>query len=531
MKSRNTAMLAVLAAILILPVVASGQYLGNVRFSEPSGSHLPLDHWVEVTIDYKVTAPGGARIWVGPMSGGSGTPGAGVSGSVVVPPGSGTVVRGFDVSQPGAVDHVRVYMYDATTVTLVQEIFLPLYLYYDDHGVFHIEMSASSPSWLRHGSNIDIGFDYESSHAGNLRITARPYTDGSLTPGYGASGSVSLPPSGSYSQWFNFTEDRDVDAIRFQITTDDWSTVIHEFLVPVDLHWRSHGIINPSLNPPRPRSMLYGEMLMCRFEYDTPTNYNITVGPAFDGGFCHPFDGPHDVDEVRIMMREEDGPDLFTGHLGCCYRYDFHAIRDIEFVPGPAAVLGLNENVEINFSYAADYPGGVLIFARPLNDGHLCTNYAAHSSPVYPAGTGVGTAWFTMTAPDEVDQVRFTMKDPSTQEIVFQWFEDARFFFGASGTVTDVPGDAPPRLLVLEQNYPNPFNPLTVIPFTLAEEGLVRLRIHDMMGRLVAVPLEGRREAGRHEVRFGAEALNSGAYFYSLEFGGETQTRKMMILK
>jgi len=84
---------------------------------------------------------------------------------------------------------------------------------------------------------------------------------------------------------------------------------------------------------------------------------------------------------------------------------------------------------------------------------------------------------------------------------------------------------------VLGQNYPNPFNPVTVIPFSLAEDGRVRLRVYDAMGRLVAFPLDEMRESGQHDLPFAAGDLRSGSYYYSLEVDGVRQTRKMMILK
>lgn len=555
MKSRKTVLFAVLAALLALPVCASAQYLGNVRFSEPSRSHLPLDHWVEVAIDYKITAPGGARIWAVPWTDGARNPACSWLPSSPIPSGTGTVVRGFDLYDVDTVDQVRIYMIDVDTSTLVQELFVPLCLFYDDHGVYHIEMSASSPSWLRHGVNLDIGFDYASDHPGNLRITARPFTDGSLTPGYGASGSASLPPSGSYSQWFNFTQDRDVDEVRFQISTEDWSTLLYEVFVPVDLHWRSHGLANLRLNPPPPRSMVYGERVYSAYEYDAPANFELWPAPCFEGSYCYPFyfrgcpaggypagtgvdstwcypfDVPRMLDEFRLVMEEAAGPEILTAHLGCCYRYDAHAIRDIAMTPGPAAVLGLNEHVEFNFSYSADNPGGVYIFARPYHGGQLCGDYIAHGSVVYPAGDGAGTGWFTMDSPGEVDQVRFSMRDPSTMDLIFEWFEDAQFFFGETGTATGIePGEAP-QMLALGQNYPNPFNPLTTIPFTLAAEGRVRLRVFDAMGRLVAETLDEIRPAGRNEVPFRAGDLTSGSYFYRVEANGASETRKMTVLK
>ncbi len=90
-----------------------------------------------------------------------------------------------------------------------------------------------------------------------------------------------------------------------------------------------------------------------------------------------------------------------------------------------------------------------------------------------------------------------------------------------------------PDAYALAQNYPNPFNPATTIRFRLANAETVTLRVFDMLGREVAALLDGRTmPAGVHDVRFDADRLVSGAYFYRLEAGAAfVRTKKMILLK
>ncbi|MGE5353155.1 MAG: YCF48-related protein [Acidobacteriota bacterium] len=85
----------------------------------------------------------------------------------------------------------------------------------------------------------------------------------------------------------------------------------------------------------------------------------------------------------------------------------------------------------------------------------------------------------------------------------------------------------------LKQNYPNPFNPETVINFNLASAGYVRLKVFDVLGKEVAVLLDGFKAEGNHSVRFNVLDYNlvSGIYFYRLEAGKFAQTRKMLLIK
>ncbi|SMO54921.1 Por secretion system C-terminal sorting domain-containing protein [Gracilimonas mengyeensis] len=89
-----------------------------------------------------------------------------------------------------------------------------------------------------------------------------------------------------------------------------------------------------------------------------------------------------------------------------------------------------------------------------------------------------------------------------------------------------------PSQITLGQNYPNPFNPSTVISYQLDSNQLVRLEVFDVTGRKVATLVDGQRlSAGSHRASFDASGLSSGVYFYRLETGGQTLTRKMLLVK
>lgn len=83
----------------------------------------------------------------------------------------------------------------------------------------------------------------------------------------------------------------------------------------------------------------------------------------------------------------------------------------------------------------------------------------------------------------------------------------------------------------LSDNYPNPFNPTTTINYTIESSGLVILNIYDVLGTNVATLVNEIKEAGNHSVKFNAENLPSGIYFYELNAGGFVQTKKMNLMK
>ncbi len=88
-----------------------------------------------------------------------------------------------------------------------------------------------------------------------------------------------------------------------------------------------------------------------------------------------------------------------------------------------------------------------------------------------------------------------------------------------------------PREIELAQNFPNPFNPTTVIGYRISEIGRARLTIYDLLGREVAVLVDGVQAEGMHSVTFNASGLSSGMYLYKLEAGGHVITKKLMLMK
>ena len=88
-----------------------------------------------------------------------------------------------------------------------------------------------------------------------------------------------------------------------------------------------------------------------------------------------------------------------------------------------------------------------------------------------------------------------------------------------------------PDGFVLGTNYPNPFNPSTQIPFVLSEAGDASLVVYDVLGRQIAVLVEGHLSAGRHAATFLATGLPSGVYVVQLNTAGLVQTRTMLLVK
>jgi photosystem II stability/assembly factor-like uncharacterized protein len=88
-----------------------------------------------------------------------------------------------------------------------------------------------------------------------------------------------------------------------------------------------------------------------------------------------------------------------------------------------------------------------------------------------------------------------------------------------------------PSVFTLDQNYPNPFNPVTMIKYSLPTNVFVSLSVYNSLGEKVGTLVNSIQDAGNYEVSFDASGLSSGIYFYKLEAGAFTSSKKMILLK
>ncbi|MFT4605772.1 MAG: hypothetical protein ACI9W4_002516 [Rhodothermales bacterium] len=198
-------------------------------------------------------------------------------------------------------------------------------------------------------------------------------------------------------------------------------------------------------------------------------------------------------------------------------------------VAPPATIPGISfDSVDLSAhaTVLAGLSGGV--FASVSNAG------SDENTLVIPLSEFSGLAadhpsWFFLELSSGMQWVNFTSLQSGGERIFLDRVAPIRASF-----VTSTAGEDEvvlPEAFVLENNYPNPFNPSTSIAFQLPATTAARLAVFDLLGREVAVLVDGLTPAGRHEVQFDASRLASGVYLYALDVGGERLTRSMLLMK
>ncbi|MGD8778049.1 MAG: FG-GAP-like repeat-containing protein [Ignavibacteria bacterium] len=107
------------------------------------------------------------------------------------------------------------------------------------------------------------------------------------------------------------------------------------------------------------------------------------------------------------------------------------------------------------------------------------------------------------------------------------WYENLTNPASVQNDEVSLPGN-----FRLYQNYPNPFNPSTTIKYTLYKSGNVTLKIYNLSGEEVETLVNGFKVAGEHAAKWHSKGgYASGVYFYRLQAGDYSETRKLILLR
>ena len=167
---------------------------------------------------------------------------------------------------------------------------------------------------------------------------------------------------------------------------------------------------------------------------------------------------------------------------------------------------------------------GTLTVAGPNFNGFLYNYaYTSTSGLILEEGTQeeVRVRYITQTAPR-------VFVSPHTMPLDV-WSNSEKPEEQSPTSVEELPGT--PVEFTLEQNYPNPFNPSTLIRFSIPEQGLVSLKVFNLLGEEIATLINGELSGGNYEVNFNGSKLSSGIYFYTITTENFVATKKMMMIK
>jgi hypothetical protein len=180
-------------------------------------------------------------------------------------------------------------------------------------------------------------------------------------------------------------------------------------------------------------------------------------------------------------------------------------------------VLGAGTGAECAFRYP-DYDAG-----------QYCA--AVQAAGTNPNGATIHTMWFAFSFMSIRDcfVAAPIIRNETAQHVLRGWIQS----IGPRVSITEAEA---PKAYRLAQNYPNPFNPSTTIKYDMKAKGLVTVRIYDVAGRLVRTLVNEVKDAGAYSAVWdgrnnGGAAVASGIYFYKMETGAFSATKKLVLLR
>ena len=156
----------------------------------------------------------------------------------------------------------------------------------------------------------------------------------------------------------------------------------------------------------------------------------------------------------------------------------------------------------------------------------LCSQVVAQTATV----TGTVTA---STTP--VRNASVTFEDNNSPSNSYSSLTDSSGRYRVQILLTSVsPAPSLPTAFKLEQNYPNPFSSSTVVLYKLTTQSDIQVTIFDILGRVVRRMSAGAQSPGTHSVLWdgsnnSGQRVASGIYFYTLQAGGESRTKRMVL--
>jgi len=200
------------------------------------------------------------------------------------------------------------------------------------------------------------------------------------------------------------------------------------------------------------------------------------------------------------------------------------AVHTVVSSPGQIGDFWFQENVSNGVASAA-VAYGTWHWQKIVVDGQNVSVTAWADGEAMPDTATYSYEALTTTEAPSFILVGVTDDDSSSVQVDEIWYNERPAGLGISD-------EAPiASRYELGQNYPNPFNPTTHIRFNIPETANAKLTVFNVMGEEVATLVNGVMQAGGHTVSWNAASMPTGVYFYQLESGNFSQTKKLLLVK
>ncbi len=208
----------------------------------------------------------------------------------------------------------------------------------------------------------------------------------------------------------------------------------------------------------------------------------------------------------------------------------FRFIADRPGSLGTRGLIGVTINPNVADSTAGTWPD-VLGKSLSVPDLQLYNLYKFRLYPDSMNAIGrISPTYNVSVMGIDIESLRPTSDSPNGQTIR-RFVKGAMDFVDGLITSAEQTSSLIPDRYTLSQNYPNPFNPTTKINFSIPKNGIVTLKVYNVLGKEIMTLINEQKAAGSYEVVFNAGNLASGAYFFRMQSGEFSDIKRMMLIK
>jgi len=243
----------------------------------------------------------------------------------------------------------------------------------------------------------------------------------------------------------------------------------------------------------------------------------------------------HSSDNGKIILASTT-PDVFPAKFSV---FRFHGDGSLD------STFGSNGRTDFWFGHGDDEfydmlinrDGKILLVGKALVGNHQCammrlnqdgtsdTTFAPDGKFFVNLNNNMGSHYFTNCVELPDGSVITAGMDYASNNGDFMIAKFINLVTGNSDNI-DQPGQ-----FTLYQNYPNPFNPSTRIDFSIPHPDFVSLKVYDLLGNEISTLAGEYKTAGTYSINFDGNGLASGIYYYRLQAGNYTISKKMILMK
>ncbi|MBX7042226.1 MAG: T9SS type A sorting domain-containing protein [Ignavibacteria bacterium] len=275
----------------------------------------------------------------------------------------------------------------------------------------------------------------------------------------------------------------------------------------------------------------FGKIIRTVNKGDNWTTLNTGVTSALDG-LCFLDDNTGYAGGSNVIMKTTNSGETWTLQQGIFSSFETATAivfrdQNTGYYATNAGRIVKTTNGGGNWSEVY-FNSGVAVWGLSFTDDN--TGFGCRSDGTVLRTTDAGNSWGVQNTPLSENLYEMDFPDSQTGYIgawsgkVLKTTNGGLTFIGGSESLT-------PGRLSIWQIFPNPFNPETRISYMLAEKHALRISVHDVLGREVAVLFDGVAGEGPGEVLWNSGELSAGIYFVRFSDGITVSVRRALLLK